>query len=516
MNAAQISQLCQASCFSHPVDNLQLIETHISWVILTGAWVYKIKKPVDFGFLDFSTLEKREFCCHEEVRLNNRTGADLYVAVVPVCESAAGLSIEGEGTVIDFAVKMRQFDPRATLKELLEAGEVPIGAFGQMGYQIAAFHQVAAIAALNSPWGSVAAVVAPVEENFRQILACVNQLEQAQVQALAAQARVSAEALASVFATRKSNGFVRELHGDLHAGNVARIDGNWVPFDCIEFNPNLRWIDTASDIAFLIMDLEFLGYRKQANRFLNAYLEYSGDYALLQVLGFYQCYRAMVRAKVATLRRQQAEDANTQSKLLGEFHGYLNYCITLQRTSKPFLVMMMGVSGSGKSTVAKQIANEYGAIHIRSDVVRKRLFGLRPDETSAEALRPTLYSETVSAQTFQAMREQVETLLQLGYPVIVDATFIKHATRTPFLELAQKLQLPVAILSCEAPPSILEDRIRQRQAQASDPSEADIDVMHNQLAHVEPCVDAELALVVRNSEPGWEVLLRQRIKPVEC
>ncbi len=511
MDATQIALLLQPECFPHPVAKLELIETHISWVLLTGEWVYKIKKPVNFGFLDFSTLEKRQHCCQEEVRLNGRVGGDLYQGVVAICDGKQGLVIDGIGTVVDYAVKMRQFDPRATLQQILVTTTPAEAAFQQLGYQIGSFHQRVAVAPADSPWGSAEAVAYPVDENFHQIRERVAEVERALVAELAAQAGQALQTLKPVIEGRKRKGFVRELHGDLHAGNIALIDGQWVPFDCIEFNPNLRWIDTASDIAFLVMDLQFSGYVAQANCFLNAYLEFTGDFELLQMLNFYLQYRAMVRAKVAMLRCEQTRDPAERQQLLDSFWGHLRYCMSLRSRHAPCLVMMMGVSGSGKSTIARQIAARHDMIHVRSDAIRKALHGLYLHEHSTDALRPQMYSERSSDTVFSRMLEIARLLLDAGYGVIADATFIRLSRRLPFLTLAMKLGIPLVIVQCSASESVLAKRIVDRAQAQQDPSEADVAVMQNQLKHVEPLTAEEQQFGVEAAQEDWLTELDQRL-----
>lgn len=511
MDASFIERLARPESFSHPVTEIRVIETHISWVMLTGTYAYKIKKPVDFGFLDFSSLARRKSCCEEEVRLNGRTSKDLYLAVVPVTEQDGVLKMAGEGDAVEYAVKMRQFDPGATMDNLLATNGYDPDSFERLGHDMAEFHLSAARTEASAGWGSFRSIADPVEENFRQILALVPPEDEPLVLQLKAAARHSLEELRPVFQQRKEAGFVRELHGDLHAGNLVWLDGTWVAFDCIEFNPELRWIDTMSDAGFLVMDLAFRGHREMANRFLNALLEHSGDHAGLAVLPFYQSYRAMVRAKIAILRLQQMKDEQQRQDMLGTFRAYLQFCVGLSRKSRPFMIMMMGVSGSGKSTVAKQVAARHDAIHVRSDVVRKRLFGLKPSEASELSLRNRLYSSAASADTFAEMLKMAETLLSLSLPVIVDATFIQQRSRTPFLTLARERGIPFVILHCTASPAVLAERIALRAQAGRDPSEADASIMLNQLKNVERPTESERPHVINVGVEGWQMLLENRI-----
>lgn len=488
MDQSLLDSLLRAEAFPHPVTTLEVRETHISWVILTGDFAYKIKKPVNFGFLDFSTLQRRQHFCHEEIRLNQRLCPRIYLDVVAVVSRSGALFMEGEGDVIDYAVKMRQFDADATLADHLARAPVSAQSLQPLGYRIAEFQQQAERATVESGWGSADAVMAPVLENFRQIEPLLqDDILRALLSSIRDWSLHTGKQLRVPFTQRQQQGFVRELHGDLHSGNIALIDQQWTPFDCIEFNPDLRWIDTASDLAFLLMDLELRGFPAHANQILNACLEYSGDYALLQLLDFYRTYRAMVRAKVCILRMQQSGLSTLAlDTLQQEFARYLDYALQLQKPRPRFLAVMMGVSGSGKSTVARQIAAQTGAIQLRSDATRKRLCGLTPLQDSASSLPGGIYTDVISRQTFAQLLDDAAAILEWGYPVIVDATFLQQAHRAPFLELAERNHVHFVIVHCQASVDELKRRILQRQQQATDVSEAGIEVMERQLQYQEP------------------------------
>lgn len=498
MDQSAFQSLLRSDAFPHPVSALQVRETHISRVLLTGDFVYKIKKPVNFGFLDFSTLEKRRHCCHEEIRLNRRTCPGIYLDVVAVVSRDGQLFLHGDGDVVDYAVKMRQFDADATLADWLEQpASVTPQSLQALGYRLAQFHADAAVATAESPWGTADAVLAPVLENFRQIEPLLkDERLRAQLDEIKRWSLEQAQVLRDLFTRRRQQGCVRELHGDLHAGNIAWIDQQWLPFDCIEFNPELRWIDTASDLAFLLMDLEFRGFRAQANRILNAYLEFNADYGLLALLDFYRVYRALVRAKVSILRRQQSGlTAEQAAALEQEFAGYLDYCVATRPPRPVFLAITTGISGSGKSTIARQVAEQSGAIQLRSDVTRKRLCGLQPLQPSTD-VSGGIYTESISRHTFDQILQDAGTVLAAGFPVIVDATFLKRAHRQPFLALAQQRGVRAAILICAADHAELVRRIQARQSSGLDPSEADVTVMEQQALQQEALTENEAVVAI--------------------
>ena len=489
--------------FPHGTRDIQWRETHISQILLTGVWVYKIKKPVDFGFLDFSTLEKRKYYCEEELRLNQRCAPELYVSVEALCSDEGRYNFCGRGEVMDYAVKMKQFDPDSLL--LIRIQDVPEQAlfFQALGYSLAEFHASAAVSSDDQEFGRAESVRFPVEENFRQILPRLSeQKDVARLEKIQAWSLQQSEQLALVFEQRKQQGRVRECHGDLHLANIALIDDKPVMFDCIEFNERFRWIDVASDLAFLLMDLEFNGYSPQANRVLNSYLEYSGDYDLLRVLRYYKVYRALVRAKVAVLRMEQAR-GDEVATLLQQFRQHLDYAEAAFHSSERYLVITCGVSGSGKSSVARQLAARSGAIHLRSDVIRKQLAGLKPLESSA-GLDPdnpdALYSQSYTVKTFELLEALTGAVLGMGYSVIVDATFLKRLARAPFLALAEKMGVSFHILYMDVPEAMLVARIRQRESRGQDASEAGVAVMKQQLLDWQEFANSEQNSVVRMTE----------------
>lgn len=466
-------------------QNGTVLQTHISWVVLLGDLAYKIKKPVDFGFLDFSTLPQRLHACQEELRLNRRLAADWYLAVVPICGTPAAPQFEGAGEPFEYAVKMRRFPPHALLDELLGQGAVSRQMIEQLADSLADFHHgcpAAPADGTSSAFGTYDSIVGPARQNFAQLAPFDANIKLAEPLARLAQWTENAAAkLQTTFSRRLQQDHVRECHGDLHAGNIAWIDGEPVIFDAIEFNADFRWIDTISEIAFLVMDLYARRQPQLARAALNRYLEQTGDYAGVAVLDFYLVYRAMVRAKIA------AFEADWQ-----RCRDYLQLARGFIEPPPARLYITHGLSGSGKSTVsAAMAATEPRLIRIRSDVERKRLFGL-PALASSRAAG-NIYTPEATRLTYRQIMDDARLCLASGYSCIVDAAFLRRNERLRFAELARAWQTPYTLVSCQADQATLISRLHARQRAGNDASEADESILHKQLTWAEPLNAAELA-----------------------
>lgn len=528
-----VRELMQPGVLPGSAGGVSLIETHISWVLLAGEQAWKLKKPLDLGFLDFSTLERRREACEAELRLNRRTVPELYEAVVPVWRTAQGVCVGdrridaagdpvsagagGDGAVpghgatpLDYLVRMRRFDQSALFDVRLAAGQLEPALFDRLARHVAAFHEDAAVAHPGEGFGDAAAVMAPVRQNFAQIRERVSDpallSELARIEAWA---EASFAALAQVFDARLADGRVRECHGDLHLGNLIVLDDEPRLFDAIEFSAALRWTDVVADIAFLVMDLQARRRMDLASRFLNAWLERSGDYAGLRLLPWYLSYRAMVRAKVAAIRAGQVEGA-ARADSLAECARYLALAAAQMRPPAPALLIASGVSGAGKTSQSQPLVEGCGVLRVRADVERKRLFGLDADARSGSTLGGGLYSAEASERTYARLAELARAVVEAGYPVLVDATFLKCAQRAAFVELAATLGVPFAILAFDAPVETLRARVRQRAEAGTDASEADVTVLETQLRAREPFEAEELACVVpidTDSAPDWRSVL---------
>ena len=497
-----IPALQDAALYDHPVADFRVVETHISWVLLTGPYAYKIKKAVDLGFLDFSTLELRRYYCEEELRLNRRLAPELYRAVVPITGTAQRPRLGGAGAPIEYAVKMVQFDPAAQFDRLLAAGRLTPELLARFAAGLARFHAAIARARADDPYGTPAAVAAPVEENFAQIdLPPALATETATLRELHDWCAAAHTRLSPRFERRKAEGFVRECHGDLHLGNITLHEGAPLAFDCLEFNDRLRWIDVMSEVAFLVMDLDEHGRGDLGLRFLNEYLHHAGDYAGLALLRYYQVYRALVRAKVEYIRRRQtgAADAAAWDGL----RAYIRLARGYIRPRPRALVITRGLSGSGKTTHSAGLLARCGMIRVRSDVERKRLYGLSPEARTRSELDAGLYTREAGERTYRRLEELAAAIVEAGFTALIDATFLKAAQRAPFRALAARLGVPFLILDFQAAEARLRERVGARARAGRDASEATLAVLERQLENQEALAEDEraAAIAIDTSQP---------------
>ncbi|MEJ8850671.1 AAA family ATPase [Variovorax rhizosphaerae] len=477
-------------------QGVDLVETHISWVLLTPTLAFKLKKPVRLPFVDFSALAARRHFCEEELRLNRILAPDLYLDVRPVCGTCDAPYIGDEGgaagDAIDYVVRMRRFPDGMLLNERLMSGQLKGAELDDLARTLARFHGDAPVATVASGFGAPEGVE-------QRVMAALGSLEgacgTARLAALRRWVEGKVQGLRMAWLLRQRTGAVRECHGDLHLANVVRLDGRLQPFDCIEFDPSLRCIDVMSDVAFLTMDLKAHGHTDLAFRFLDRYLEHSGDHEGLPVLRFYEVYLALVRAQVASLRGASGEGHPDEGHPGVEDYLLCAEDIVRRAERSPRLLITHGLSGSGKSTVAAQLLELAGAVRVRSDVERKRLFGLPALAHSADHALD-IYTTEATRRTFARLAEAARIALQAGYPVIVDATFLCHAERAAFHALAASLRLPFAILDLRASPAQLRRRIASRQAGDLDASEASPAVLERQFAFQEPLDAQERAMAI--------------------
>ena len=491
MEDALIRAFRDAAFYDHPTECIRLIETHISWVFLTGEYVYKLKKPVRLPFLDFSTLEQRRFFCNEELRLNRRLAPELYVDVVPI-GGTADEPILGAQPAREYAVKLRQFADGARLDERLEATGIPTADIIRFAESIAKFH--GSLPATRE-YGNAEAIVDVVMTNVdetRQVLDSPAHAED--IEALRAWLAQNCDELEQTLAARHASGAIRECHGDLHLENLAYWRDRIVAFDALEFEPAFRCIDVLDEVAFLVMDLEARGETGLAYEFLNRYLEVGGDYSGLPVFRLYLVHRALVRAKVAEIKLMQHPDEKVGISEVAD--RYFRCARESSRNRRSLLAITHGLSGSGKTTVTNELISRLPAIRCRSDLERKRLHGLAANEKSDSDVGGGLYALDSTQATYERLQNCAASALEAGLNVIADATFLRRADRDAFRHLAHETGAAFVLLDCQASEAHLRERIESRLAQDADASEATVEVLDSQLTTREPIGQDELTETV--------------------
>lgn len=484
-----IQALLSPSRYPAGVAQLELVQTHISWVLLAGDVAYKIKKPVKLPFLDFSTLAQRQRYCADELRLNRRFAPDLYLDVVGIFNTPENPQWTGTGAPIEYAVKMRRFDEASRLDRVCARGELLPEHLSDLAETLVTFHNSAEVAPMASRFGSASSILAPARDNFSDLSRLLPGTDvHNRLAVLRAWTEAQFVQLSPRMAARKQQGRVRECHGDLHLANLVLIRQHVQMFDCLEFNEELRWIDVASELAFTYVDLLAHQQAGLANWLVNEVLSRSGDYDAAHVLRFYAVYRALVRAKVAALRAEQT-GAGAQEAL-----DYIALAERLLQQPPLGLLITHGLSGCGKTVASNALLQSDAnpaTLRLRSDVERKRLFGLTSTARSGSALNAGIYTPEAHARTYAHLRDMAAGLLQAGWSVIVDAAFLGRAERVSFRALAHEAGAAFSILAPRATPDQLRERIQARQTLGRDASEATLDVLAQQMKALEPLAPDE-------------------------
>lgn len=477
-----ISNLVSQVAASSPGETPRVVQTHISTVILAGDFAWKFKRPVRLPFLDFSTLALRHHFCDEELRINRRTAPQLYLDVLPVTGSVDAPVIDGAGAPIDYLLRMRRFASSDEFRALARAGRLRAGHVEELGRYLARFHQglipvrslAAGAAAGKDAWQWAVESLDEIASHPLRPSTCL--LEE--LAALRTLLEVFFVRQAGLIVQRRADGFVRECHGDLHLGNIVVWHGAVLAFDAIEFDASLRCIDIVNDLAFAFMDLHALGQPGLAWRLVNAWVEHSGDFTGLALLRGYAAYRAVVRAKVALLSGSNGAD-------------FSMYWLLAQRLAvapaRPRMVLTMGLSGSGKSTAAQFLAEDLGAVCLRSDVERKRLYGLAPTARPAPTL--AMYSAQATQRTYARLADLARELLDAGLSVVVDAALLRQDERANLGHLACQMGAAFRLVECVAPPAALQSRVAARALSGTDASDATLEVLHLQQRIQEPVPD---------------------------
>jgi uncharacterized protein len=506
-----LQALLYPRAYPHPVRAVDLIETHISWVLLTGKFVYKVKRPVHYAFVDQRSLEQRRSLCHEEVRLNRRFAPQLYLGVRSIRQRKGEARIGGSGRVIEHAVRMRQFPGSQELDALLEAQRIEPEELETFGGELARLHERLPVARAGQEWGEPGAQIAGIKHNAAECVRAAAALgDTAALRAMQANLRSWADTSWPLLARRFAARRVRECHGDLHAGNIVRCGVRLLPFDCLEFEPALRWIDVADEVSFLLADLEARRRPLHAQAFLAGYLTASGDYQACLLAPVFKAHRALVRAKVMALTA--AARGTTSAAARQARRSHKRYVECAQRAlapPRPTLVLMSGLSGSGKTWLAERLAPPLHAVHLRSDIERKRLAGLPPAARSGSALARGLYAREMTAAVYDRLADCAGDTLAGGYTTIVDAAFARAEDRLRFRAVAARLGVNLCIVYCHAPQRVLEKRIIERGRRAKDPSEADTRVLRWQESHFMAPAAHEASVVLDAAALAPQALVRR-------
>lgn len=476
---ASASSLADCAALVHRLAlalDARVVETHISWVLLADGLAYKMKKPVRLPFLDYATPERRRHFCEEEVRLNRRLAPSLYLGVSRVTGSAQAPTLDAEGPALDYAVRMRRFPDGALFSERADAGTLVAGDVDRLARRLADFHLAAA------PVTGERAGPLVAQRAEAALAGCAGLFSADDRNALAGWLAAEARTVAPLWQARRRAGHARECHGDLHLANLLEVDGEVAAFDCIEFDAGLRCIDVVEDAAFTHMDLAAHGLPALGWRFLNGWLERTGEYGGVPGLRLCLAYRALVRAMVEHLRSRGGATALR----------YADHALAWSRCAVPRLVITHGLPGSGKTFESQRLLERIGAVRIRSDVERKRMHGLDMLAASREH-GVEIYTGDATRRTYARLLDLAGTALRAGWPVVLDAAFLKREERRAAHALAQELGVPFSILDCQAPPEVLQVRLRARR---SDASEADVEVLEKLRGAAEPLQDSERALVL--------------------
>lgn len=485
---AWIAGMLEPAAYPHPAAQPRMIETHLSWVFLAGEFAYKVRKPVALDFVDFSSLAARRADCEEEWRLNRALAPDLYLGVIPITRDQGTMAIRvgGQGPAVEYAVRMRRFHQRDVLRAMACERRLGPEQIDPLADLVADFHRAAPTAAPGTDYGTPARIRRTLEDCAAGLLALTT--DPLQASTAVSLLRRHAERLDSAFRSRRRTGHIRECHGDLHLGNIVLIGTRPTPFDCLEFSAPLRWIDTMHDTAFLFMDLLALELPELAYRLINRYLESSADYGGLAVLPFYAAMRALVRARVLLERARQLANAPEQAAAQRrEAHGLLDLAVSLLTRHDGCLILMHGLSGSGKSTRAAALAEAERMIRVRSDTERRR---------SRHPTGADRYTPHAVDRTYRRLAAICRIGACAGFPMIADATFLASRHRARFFALAERLGVPVAIADCGATPDVLRARVVERAQRGTDVSEADLSVLERQIASEQALSDVEQARVI--------------------
>jgi len=462
-----ITALSNPHVYPEATVGVRFVQTQMSCVFLTDEYAYKIKKPVNLGYVDYTTLEKRRYFCEREIELNRRLCPAAYLGFVPITLDNGQFVFEGTGEVMEYAVKMRRLPDDRLLDNLLRRNAVTLEMMSTVARKLAEFHKTAETNQRIAAFGGIATITQNTEENFSQTRKYFDRsISEPQFNRIKDYTRGFVRDNRMIFEKRVKEERTRDCHGDLHAQHICFCQDLCI-FDCIEFNERFRYCDVASEVAFLAMDLDHFGRADLSRRFVQEYIAHSGDAGIPALLNFYKCYRAYVRGKVASFKLDDAlVGQSDKEESQATARGYFDLATAYTR-GRPLLIVMVGLVGSGKTTLAGSLARRLGAVHISSDVTRKRLAGIVETEHRYDEPASSIYSPEFNRKTYEAIFEQAAEVLKDGTPVILDAAFLRQSERQRAVTLAQELDSDYLVVECRLSPELTQKRLLQRLGEVS-------------------------------------------------
>ena len=505
------------------VESVDVLQTHISYVALTGRYAYKVKKPVDFGFLDFSTLEKRKYYCEEELKLNKRLCPDIYLDVVPITSENSRLTLNGSGKVVDYAVKMKEFPQKQIMTNLLKKDKVSEKTIEDICDVLVDFYKSGKKSEEIEKFGRLETVKRNIDENFEQTQPAVDVTIPRDIYNFIKKANEEFfKQKKDVFEKRIKDNRIKDCHGDLHSGNIVLSDKIYI-FDCIEFNERFRYCDVTSDIGFLAMDLDYLNHPFLSSYLIRRYIEKSGDEDILEMLNFYKSYRAYVRGKVIGFRLddsnieeiEKKEIIKTAEKYYRLSYYYASLLSVDLQIDRPIVFVVSGLSGTGKSTLASKLVVDYNAYYLNTDIVRKEIAGIDKFERHHDPINTGLYSEEKVDYTYEKVIEKTAEFLKKRDNVVLDATFQKKKHRGMVEKIASEKDAVFVLIQTTAPDDVvkkwLDERVRKKTV-----SDGRWEVYISQKDTFEPYSDQEKVVVIDMAEEEynsrmeafWKILKR--------
>ena len=453
--------------YPHPVSSIEERETHISHVFLTGDYVYKIKKPVNLDFLDFTTLGKRYYYCHQEVILNKRLSRNVYLDVVPISLKYGKYHLAGSGTPVEYAVKMRQLPANRSMVHLLKRKKINRDLVKKLAVILARFYSQGPSVEHIHGSGAWETIRENCEENFRQTTVFAGEIIDERIFQIVRSATLSfLRRKKELFENRIESKKIRDCHGDLRTGHIYFTNEGIQIIDCIEFNERFRFQDVTSDLAFLAMDLDYEGFPKIANDLLDDYAQHTEDPDVYVLIDFYKCYRAFVRCKVNCIHLQKnGMGKKDKAKLLEETHKYLDFAYRYAvQFTRPTLWVVCGLPGSGKSTISRELSRVFRIQAFQSDVIRKELFSIRPGDPSDMPFEAGIYSKSASSLTYGRLLLLAQEEIEKRRSVILDATYGKQHDRFEAIRMAKDNDASIIFVECVLKENIIKERLLKREA----------------------------------------------------